>query len=235
MRFVVPHERLRPSSGESEVVTKVTKKTRSLIRRRDLSDSKIARRHFEAFERYITRQVGWLGSHSCCSLSFVLVPSLDIHLSHPSMARIHRKPKGQTVRGTNLPIILLSTNLCAKTSGVVRGFVFGPVRPCPTPVSFTSIVPQHETFEQPRYIEVEHKFAKKVVLSRIHDCAVTIGRDVFIVSAYWEGADSPNRAVEAACPGLEWRGEIAVVQAGRFVTYYKRVRNPSVVNKVVSK
>jgi hypothetical protein len=41
--------------------------------------------------------------------------------------------------------------------------------------------------------------------------------------------------VEAVCPGLEWRGEIAVVQAGRFVTFYKQVRKPSVVSKVVSK
>ena len=64
---------------------------------------------------------------------------------------------------------------------------------------------------------------------------VVVGREIFLVSAYWDGEDSPNRAVEAVCPGLEWRGEIAVVQAGRFVTFYKRVRTPSVVSKVVSK
>lgn len=102
-------------------------------------------------------------------------------------------------------------------------------------MSFTSIVPQDESFDNPRYIKVEQKFSKKIGPSRIHDCTVVVGHDVFLVSAYWEAGDGPNRAVEAACPGLEWRGEIAVVQAGRFVTFYKRMKNPSVVNKVVSK
>jgi hypothetical protein len=102
-------------------------------------------------------------------------------------------------------------------------------------VSFTSIVPQNETFQNPRYINVEQKFSKKVKPSRIHDCTVVVGHDVFLVSAYWEAESSPNRAVEAVCSGLEWRGEIAVVQAGRFVTFYKRVKTPSIVNKVVSK
>lgn len=103
------------------------------------------------------------------------------------------------------------------------------------PVTFTSVVPLDEGFENPQYIKVEQRFSKKVKPSRIHDCIVTVGRDTFLVSAYWEGGDGPNRAVAAACPGLEWQGEIAVVQAGRFVTFYKRVRNPSLVNRAVSK
>lgn len=122
-----------------------------------------------------------------------------------------------------------------KTPGVIHGLVFGPARPRPTLVSFVSLIPQGECFENPQYIKVEEKFSKKVRPSRIHDCTVVIGRDVFVVSAYWEEGGSPNRAVEAACPGLEWRGEIAVVQAGRFVTFYKRVRNTSAISKVVSK
>jgi len=97
------------------------------------------------------------------------------------------------------------------------------------------MVPQDEGFENPRYIKVEQKFSKKVGSSRIHECIVVVGRDVFLVSAYWEEEGSPNRAVEATCPGLEWRGEIAVVQAGRFVTFYKQIRNPSLVNRAVSK
>jgi len=97
------------------------------------------------------------------------------------------------------------------------------------------MVPQAEGFENPRYIKVEQKFTKKVKLSRIHDCTVVIGRDIFLVSAYWEGEDGPNRAVEAVCPGLSWQGEIAVVQMGRFVTFYKQVKNPSAVSKAVSK
>ena len=97
------------------------------------------------------------------------------------------------------------------------------------------MVPQDEGFENPRYIKVEQKFSKKVKLSHIHDCIVVVGRDAFLISGYWEEGDSPNRAVEAACPGLEWRGEIAVVQVGRFVTFYKQVKNPSLVNRAVSK
>lgn len=102
-------------------------------------------------------------------------------------------------------------------------------------VFFHSIVPQDEGFENPRYVEFEQRFSKKVNRSRIHDCTVVVGRYIFLVSAYWEDKDSPNLAVGAACPGLEWRGEIAVVQVGRFVTFYKDVKNLSVASKAVSK
>ncbi|KAF9786228.1 hypothetical protein BJ322DRAFT_1190856 [Thelephora terrestris] len=133
------------------------------------------------------------------------------------MPRLQRKPKGPA------------------TPGVVGGFVFGSVYARPRRVSFTSVVPQGEGFDNPQYIKVEEKFSKKVRQSRIHDCIVFAGRDIFLVSTYWEGEGALNRAVEAACPGLEWRGEIAVVQAGRFVTFYKRFQNSSAVSKVVSK
>lgn len=102
-------------------------------------------------------------------------------------------------------------------------------------MTFPSIVPQDEGFENPRYVKVEKKFSNKVNQNRIHDCTVVVGRDVFLVSAYWEGKDNPNTAVEAACPGLEWRGEIAIVQAGRFVTFYKDVKSFSVASKAVCK
>lgn len=97
------------------------------------------------------------------------------------------------------------------------------------------MVPQDEGFGNPQYIKVEQQFSKKVPSSRIHDCIVVVGRDTFLVSAYWEEGDSPNRAVEAACPGLEWHGEITVVQVGRFVTYYKQVRRHSIANRAVSR
>jgi hypothetical protein len=102
-------------------------------------------------------------------------------------------------------------------------------------VPFASIIPQDEGLENPRYVKIEQRFSKKVKQSRIHDCIVVVGRDIFFVSAYWEGKDNPNAAVKTACPGLEWRGEIAVVQAGRFVTFYKNVKNLSVASKAVSR
>jgi len=136
---------------------------------------------------------------------------------------------------TTVSINRISPDSHAKSPGTIDGFIFGPVYPRPRRVSFTCVVPQDEGFDNPQYVKVEEKFSKKVGLSRIHDCTVVAGRNVFLVSAYWEEGTDPNRAVEAACPGLEWRGEIAVVQAGRFVTFYKRFKNPSVVSKVVSK
>jgi hypothetical protein len=102
-------------------------------------------------------------------------------------------------------------------------------------VAFASVVPQDEGFENPRYVKVEQSFSKKVKASRIHDCIVVVGRDIFLLSAYWEENDKPNTAVQAACPGLEWCGEIGIVQAGRFVTFYKDVKNLSVASKAVSK
>ena len=151
------------------------------------------------------------------------------HASHSTQA------EGANSTWGGPPISAAPTNLYAKTPGVVHGFVFESARPRPTPVAFASLVPQDEGFHNSQYIKVENHFSKKVKLGRIHDCTVVVGRDAFLVSAYWEGGDSPNRAVGEVCPGLEWYGELAVVQVGRFVTYYKRVKNPSAINKAVSK
>ena len=82
---------------------------------------------------------------------------------------------------------------------------------------------------------MEQGFSRKVKQSRIHDCTVVVGCNIFLVSAYWEENDNPNTAVRTACLGLEWRGEIAIVQAGRFITFYKDVRNLSAASKAVSK
>ena len=151
------------------------------------------------------------------------------------MPRLQRKPKGPVVSGILLQVNALLTHSRTKTPGFVGGFVFGSLRPRPIQVSFASIVPQGEGFENPRYVKIEERFSKKVKRSLIHDCTVVVGRGIFLVSAYWEEEGKPNTAVEAACPGLEWRGEIAVVQAGTFVTFYKDVKSLSVASKAVSR
>lgn len=84
-------------------------------------------------------------------------------------------------------------------------------------------------------MKIEEAFAKTVEPEDIHDCMVSVGKDRFLVAAYWDAREDPNPAVAMACAGLEWRGEIAVVQAGRVVTFYKRVRCTTVVKKVVAK
>lgn len=102
-------------------------------------------------------------------------------------------------------------------------------------VPFESRVPRNEGYKNPQYVKIEEAFSKTVELEDVHDCMVSIGKDRFLVTAYWAGTADPNPAVAMACGGLEWRGEIAVVQAGRVVTFYKRVRTTTAVKKVVAK
>jgi hypothetical protein len=165
------------------------------------------------------------------SPSPLLIPSLlscKQHAPSPAKAEGHSGKRNGSIRHP-------FDSLVHKTAGVVRGLFFGSLRPRPARVSFVSLVPHGEGFDNPRYVKFEPRFSKRVKQNDIHECTVTVGRDTFLISAYWEGKDSPNTAVEVACPGLEWRGEITVVQAGRFVTFYKDVKNLSVASKAVSK
>ena len=150
------------------------------------------------------------------------------------MPRIQRKPKGPTV-GCGHPAVTYIFLIRMQATGVVGGFIFESLRPRPTRVSFTSIVPQGEGFENPRYIKVEARFSKRVKQSLIHESVVAVGRCSFLVSAYWDEEARSNLAVETLCPGLEWKGEIAVVQAGQLVTFYKEVKNLSIASKAVSR
>jgi hypothetical protein len=139
------------------------------------------------------------------------------------------------VSGITFHRTTLLTYSHSKTPGIVGGFIFRPLWPRPVRVTFASNVPHGEGFDNPRYLNLDQRFSKKIKRSCIHECTVAVGRNLFLVSAYWEGSDDPNMAVEAACPGLEWRGEIAIVQAGRFVTFYKNVKSLSVASKSVAR
>lgn len=97
------------------------------------------------------------------------------------------------------------------------------------------MVPRNEGYQNPQYIKIEEAFAKTVAPQEIHDCWVSVGEDRFLVTAYWAGTEDPNPAVKTACGGLEWRGELAVIQAGKIVTFYKRVYRIPAVKKVVAK
>lgn len=77
--------------------------------------------------------------------------------------------------------------LHVKSPGTIQGFVFGAVRARPTPVVFISMVPLDKGFENPRYIKAEQRFSKKVKPSSTHDCIVTVGRDISLISAYQKG------------------------------------------------
>jgi len=69
----------------------------------------------------------------------------------------------------------------------------------------------------------------------VHDCRVIVGRDVFLIVAHWLPDAIPNLALKAACGGLEWKGELSIVQIGRYVPFYKRFKTPSAVNTAISR
>ena len=69
----------------------------------------------------------------------------------------------------------------------------------------------------------------------VHDCRVVVGRDVFLIVAHWLPNAIHNLALKTACGGLEWKGELSIVQIGKFVPFYKRFKTPSAVNTAVSR
>jgi hypothetical protein len=170
-------------------------------------------------------------SHPCHSSAL----SPDTHLHLPRHHASHPTETKGASGGSRLPNSHLYLLIRTQVTGVVGGFIFESLRPRPTRVSFTSIVPQGEGFENPRYIQVEAQFSKKVKRGLIHESVVVVGRSSFLVSAYWDEEVRSNLAVATLCPGLEWKGEIAVVQAGRFVTFYKEVKSLSTASKAVSR
>lgn len=60
-------------------------------------------------------------------------------------------------------------------------------------------------------------------------------KSVFLITAYWKNETNRNESVSSACGGLVWKGEIAVVQIGTLVPFYKRPKNPSSVNRAVAR
>lgn len=169
-------------------------------------------------------------SHLCLPFYPLYPPLYPLYNALPST-----QAEGHNGTWNILVIYHLLTDSRAETPGTVQGVVFKTFGPRPMMVSFPSMIPQAESFKKPRYVKTEQRFSKKVRSNHIHDCTVVVGRETFLVSAYWDAEVGPNRAVESACPGLDWRGEVAVVQMGRFVTFYKQIKSPSSVNKAVSK
>ena len=97
------------------------------------------------------------------------------------------------------------------------------------------MIPRKESYKNPQYLKIEEAFAKTVDPQEIHDCRVSVGKDRFLVTAYWNGTEAPNAAVKKASGGLDWRGEIAVVQTGQVVVFYKQICHTSAVKKVLAK
>lgn len=88
----------------------------------------------------------------------------------------------------------------------------------------TARVPANESLSNPRYVAVEEKFTRTRTSLAVHDCRVTIGKDMYLVTGYWDKGAVANRSVFAAT-GEVWRGEVIVTCAGRYIPFKKRARN----------
>ena len=45
-----------------------------------------------------------------------------------------------------------------------------------------------------------------------------------LIAAHLADQFHPNLAIKTVFRGLEWRGEVAIVQVGRITSYYKSIR-----------
>jgi hypothetical protein len=93
-------------------------------------------------------------------------------------------------------------------------------------VQLSTTTPHNPSFSNLPYLAIETHLRRPRLSMTIHDCAVTVGRDIFLVSAYWDKTrDAPiNRAILNST-GVRWRGEATVVGVSRFTPYLKRIRN----------
>lgn len=83
-------------------------------------------------------------------------------------------------------------------------------------------------------MKIEERFSK-VYPSSLHECAVIAGNATFLLAAYWTGRSRHNPAIRTVCQDPEWRGGLVIAQVGRITPYYRCVRNPSAVNRAVSR
>jgi len=112
----------------------------------------------------------------------------------------------------------------------IQGYLFSPLRFRRTP-TFFAFDPSRSGDPQ---VKIEEQFSK-IYPGRLNECTVIVDNAIFLVAAHWADRSHPNLAVKTVCRGLEWRGEVAIVQVGQFTPYYKRIRNPSAVNKAISR
>ncbi|KAJ7828890.1 hypothetical protein B0H13DRAFT_1916804 [Mycena leptocephala] len=84
------------------------------------------------------------------------------------------------------------------------------------------------------YLSMEPTFSVQSAV--VHDCVVAIGRDRFLISAYYSPKAPVNEALKEFTPGFDWRGELMVVALGKKVPYLTRMKhNPTAaaINKFI--
>ena len=112
-----------------------------------------------------------------------------------------------------------------KTRGTIGGYHFQPLRHQKKVIRLNTLVPDGETFANPRHVDIEEQFDIPHRSIKVHDCRVMVGDDMYLVTGYWYRYGSVNRSVKTAT-GLTWRGELVVVKVGRFIPYLKRINRP---------
>lgn len=105
-----------------------------------------------------------------------------------------------------------------------EGYHFQPLRSSKKIVKILARVPGNESLTSPRYLAVEYNFKRTRTSLAIHDCRVAIGKDMYLVTGYWDPKSVVNRSVFTGT-GEIWKGEIIVTCLGRYIPYNKRVKN----------
>jgi hypothetical protein len=105
-----------------------------------------------------------------------------------------------------------------------EGYHFQPSRSTKKTVKILARVPGNESLSNPRYLAVEYNFRRSRTSLAIHDCRIAIGKDMYLVTAYWDPKSVLNRSVFTGT-GEIWKGEIVVTCPGRYIPYNKRVKN----------
>jgi hypothetical protein len=122
--------------------------------------------------------------------------------------------------------------------GTAHGYLFSSRRTRRTPVKFTTVIPLVKKSVRDNLehcIKMEEVFSSAPSPGDVHDCRVVVGRNIFLIAAHWSPNAIPNLALKTTCGGLEWSGELSIVQMGTHVPFYKRCKTPSAVNAAISR
>ena len=139
------------------------------------------------------------------------------------MPLVQNQPRGHTVRLVNTFSRCLETHT-KKTRSFIEGYHFGPLWARPRIVRFNVDTPFNESPSNLHYVDMKSRYSRTATSLSIHESRVHIGRDMFLISGYWDPKADVNWSVLAIMK-IIWRGELSVVHAGRYVPYYKRMKD----------
>ena len=171
------------------------------------------------------------GSFALCLSARLICNTLRLAHSPPqsivqsaTMPLVQTQPQGRTVRLANIFFHRRAAHAKNKTRTFVEGYHFGPLWGRRKVVQFDTDVPVNESSSNLRYVDMRGSYSRTWTALSVHESRVHIGRDMFLVSGYWDPKADINRSIFAAMK-IIWRGELSVVHAGRYIPYYKRIKD----------